>query len=307
MANLKDLRRRIASIRSTQKITGAMKMIAAAKFRRMQHATIDGRLLAQGMFDTTSEAVRFAQESDETLSMLATGGALETSPRLLIIFGADQGLCGGYGANLIRASDYLLKRWVSEQVNFKIMGLGVRAVDSLKLHWGEYYIESPVVSISTIAEGKMVADHLQTMINDGLVGKIDVLSPRFQSAISQPIKRVGLVPFSKESPVLPMINHNKKHHSLGSKDFLTDNVPPLAESSYDVLLDSILLDNLSVQLYQLYKEKVTAEQAARMNAMDSANNNAKDMLQKLELFYNRTRQSIITNEIIEIVTGAQAV
>ncbi len=279
-----------------------MKMIAAAKFRKNHHAILEGRLLSYHLYDVSTKIVNsFQQQAKEKSPVLMSGGP-QDAPKLLIIFGADQGLCGGYSGNIIRASDYLLKKWVGDNIDFRVMPLGIRSIEAIKNQWGRYLHPCPVDAIRNIEDARNVTQYLKNILEKGEISEVHLISSWLQHVASQPIRHLELVPFSKVSPIPQSKSYLKSKENEHEDEFST-----LMEPSYDVLLERICTDHLSFQLYHLYKEKVSAEQAARMNAMDSANTNAKDMLQRLDLLYNRTRQTIITNEIIEIVAGAQAV
>ena len=301
MANLKDLRVRIASVKSTQKITAAMKMVAASKLKRAQEQ---------------AEAARpYAERMERMLGSLATSiGGTAGAPRLLAGTGednthlvvavtSDRGLCGGFNSQVVRGVRARVNELKAAGKEVKILCLGRKGRDGLKRDF-----ESDIIdAVEGLARREVrfidaddIGARLANMFDDGTFDTCTLLYNRFKSAISQEFTAQQLIPF----PVSAIDDGDGDDG--GSRDGALAAIYEF-EPDEEVILRDLLPRNLGVQIYRAMLESYAGEQGARMAAMDSATRNAGDMIERLELNYNRTRQAIITTEMIEIVSGAEAV
>lgn len=293
MPSLKDLKNRIKSVKNTQKITKAMKMVAAAKLRRAREA---------------AEAARpYAVSMEQLVSSLAAGipaGAL--GPRLLsgngndkvhllIIATSDRGLCGGFNSSIVRATRRHIRELQAAGKQVKLLFIGRKGFEQLQLEFS-----SLIVGKLDVLKKKMSYADAQSVVDDVLArfdaSEFDVATivfNKFKSAISQEVTWQQLVPLSVEN--------------TNQESGITNHVPYEYEPEEEQILADLLPKNLGVQVYKALLENAASEQGARMTAMDNATRNAGEMIKKLNLKYNRTRQASITKELIEIISGAEAV
>lgn len=290
MPNLKDLKVRINSVKSTQKITSAMKMVAAAKLRRAQEYAEEARPYSARM-DRMIAALAGKMSDVGGPKLLAGTG--KDDCYLLVVMTADRGLCGGFNSTIVRASR---KRIVQLQENgkqVKLLCVGRKGSDQLQRDWGNLITGS----LEGITRGKIefstVADIGSRVISMFEAGEFDICSiifNRFQSAMTQIVTERQIIPAS-----IPEAQNEEE--TLGMYEYEPDETAILAE---------LLPRNVSTQLFSALLENTASEHGARMTAMDSATRNAGDMIDKLTLTYNRTRQAFITKELIEIISGAEA-
>ena len=294
MASLKDLRDRIKSVQNTQKITSAMKMVAAAKLRRAQDQAQAGRPYASAM-STMLTSLASAGASD--LPLLAGTGKHET--HLLIVGTADRGLCGGFNGGLIRKATALIKAHHAAGREVKIYCLGRKGAIAMKRLFGDSVVkvmedlDKPRLSFD---KASAVAKDVLTMFDDGAFDAATLLYAEFQSAISQVVTPQQIIPFAVQAE-----DGADGEAATGSVDADVEYEPGEEE-----VLSELLPRNVAVQIYRGLLENAASEQGARMTAMDNATRNAGDMIKSLSLVYNRTRQAQITKELIEIVSGAEA-
>ena len=300
MANLKDLRVRINSVKSTQKITSAMKMVAAAKLRRAQEQ---------------AEAARpYSERMDRMLGSLAAGitpgaggpallaGTGKDDVHLIVVMTSDRGLCGGFNATIVRESRMRIRSLIDQGKEVKILCVGRKGRDTLRRDFrsliGET-VEDIAKPSLTFANAKGVADRVREMFNAGDFDVCTVIYNRFVSVINQVVTAQQLIPFSVE----PASSSDDASEQAGE---------PASRASYEFepdeqeILEDLLPRNLAVQIYRALLENAASEHGARMSAMDSASRNAGEMIDGLTLTYNRTRQAVITSELIEIISGAEA-
>ncbi len=297
MANLKDLRVRIASVKSTQKITAAMKMVAAAKLRRAQEAAEASRPYAERMERMVGSLALSAASRDGAPKMLAGTGKDEV--HLIVVGTADRGLCGGFNSNIVREArrDITALRHAGKTV--KILCVGRKGRDQLRRDYGDAIIDT-IEDVArprlTFANAEAIAKRIEQMFGAGEFDVCTIYYARFKSAISQIVSSQQLIPFA----------------SSGQEDAQGAAGGPatLAVYEYEPAEEEILADllprNLAVQIYKTLLENSASEHGARMSAMDNATRNAGEMIDKLTLTYNRTRQAVITTELIEIISGAEA-
>jgi F-type H+-transporting ATPase subunit gamma len=292
MPSLKDLRLRINSVKSTRKITSAMKMVAASKLRRAQTAAEQGRPYAARMERMLGAlAAGMAGQSGAPALMVGTG---RDQTHLLIAITGDRGLCGGFNSSIARATRQTAQSLVAEGKTVKILTVGRKGRDQLKRDFASLIVdgwEGIGKKGVTFAETDQIADKVLAMFEEGAFDVCTVIYNRFQSVISQVVTRQTLIPLS-----VPAAEEKKDAYGA-IYEF---------EPSEEAILADLLPRNLSVQLFRALLESNASEQGARMTAMDNATRNAGDMLNKLTVKYNRSRQAQITKELIEIISGAEA-
>ena len=290
MANLKDLKTRINSVKSTQKITAAMKMVAAAKLRRAQEAAESGRPYANRMRRVTANLAAKA-DVNSAPALLVGNGKLAT--HLLVVISADRGLCGGFNGSITRQTRTEVTRLQDEGKTVKLLMVGRKSADALRREYGKQFIDSfegiQGTSVS-FSDAASLADTIRTGFEAGDYDVCTMIYNKFVNAITQEITLTQLIPAETNAVDDGDANVNYEY-----------------EPEEDELLDSLLPRILSTQLYSALLESSAAELAARMTAMDNATRNAGDLIDRLTLVYNRTRQAAITSELIEIISGAEAV
>ncbi len=297
MPNLKDLRVRINSVKSTQKITAAMKMVAASKLRRAQEQAEAARPYA-GRMERMLSSLAASQKSNENAPKLLAGTGSDRV-QLLVVATSDRGLCGGFNTSVVRGTRGLITRLIDEGKTVKILCVGRKGRDQLKRDYGAMIIDT-VEDIGkprpNFSDGEAIARRLATMVEDGDLDVCTIIYNHFVSVMSQKLTIQQLIPF----PV-PDDEGSGDDLPAGGPRAIYEFEPDEAE-----ILDDLLPRNLAIQVYRALLESFASEQGARMAAMDSATRNAGDMIDRLTLNYNRTRQASITSEMIEIVSGAEA-
>jgi len=296
MPSLKDLRLRIRSVRSTQKITSAMKMVAGAKLRRAQEAAEAARPYAERMERMLgSLGTSFAGRPDAP-GMLAGTGKSDT--HLIILATADRGLCGSFNASLVREARNMIRDLLSQGKKVKILCIGRKGRDALRRQYGSLIIET-FTEIDRPRLGFAVAEKIARRVSELFAaGEFDVATiiyNRFKSALSQIVTRQQLIPFGSEPEAA------QAEAASGPRAIYE------YEPSEEEILDVLLPRNLAIQVFRALLENNASEQGARMTAMENATRNAGEMIGKLTTRYNRTRQAQITKELIEIISGAEAV
>jgi F-type H+-transporting ATPase subunit gamma len=298
MATLKDLRVRITSVKSTQKITSAMKMVAASKLRRAQ---------------TQAEAARpYAQRMERMLASLgASVAGSPTAPKLLAGTGADKvhllvpvtgerGLAGAFNTNVGRLTRNLARKLEAEGKTVKILAVGRKGRDYLRREIGSRLIgDISFAGKKTIgfAEAQEIANRITQLLDDGAFDVCTVVYNRFQSVISQVPTEMQLIPAPLPSEGSAAAGGAIYEYEAGDPD----------EPDQEVILAKLLPQNLAIQIYRALLENSAGFYGAQMTSMDNATRNAGDMIKRLTLNYNRARQANITKELIEIISGAEAV
>ena len=291
MASLQDLKTRIKSVKSTQKITAAMKMVAAAKLRRAQESAEAGRPYATRMGQVISSLASKANKESAPALLVGNG---KDQTHLLIVMSADRGLCGGFNGSITRATRNEVARLRAENKTVKLFMVGRKSADALRREFGDIFIESlEGIQGTSVSYGD--ADSIGQTIRDGFeAGEFDVCSiiyNKFKSVIAQEVTQTQLIPAQVDV--------------TEDSDLL--NVSYEYEPEEEELLNALLPRGISTQIYSSLLESSASELAARMTAMDNATRNAGDLIDRLTLIYNRTRQATITKELIEIISGAEAV
>ena len=291
MPNLKDLKTRINSVTSTQKITSAMKMVAAAKLRRAQEAAESGRPYATRMQAVIASLAANADKSSAS-ELLVGRAAVKT--HLLVIISADKGLCGGFNGSVARLAKHEMNRLETEGKSVQIYFVGRKAADAL----GSAISDRTFARVEGVQGTNLgfesaseIASKIITGFEEGQFDAVSVIFNRFVNAITQEVTHTSLIPVQTDSP----------EDEASESPIFYDYEPDEAE-----ILSSLLPRNMSTQIFSALLESTAAELAARMTAMDNATRNAGDMIDRLTLVYNRTRQANITKELIEIISGAEA-
>ena len=291
MANLKDLRNRIDSVKSTRKITQAMKMVAASKLRRAQEVAESARPYSEKLSNIMSSLNLSLKDSEISPAMLK--GNLDNKIKLILVVTSDRGLCGAFNSSIVRKVKNQIVELESENISTKLICIGKKGAEILKNIYGEKVISTFEITgkennLFNLAD-KIGSEIIQRFENDEF-GSCSIIYNRFQSAISQIVT---------EQSIIPCEIHEVKE----SED---ENVFFEFEPEEHILLDELLPKNISIQMYKSILESNAGEQGARMAAMDNATRNAGEMIDRLTLSYNRQRQAIITRELIEIISGAEA-
>jgi F-type H+-transporting ATPase subunit gamma len=295
MASLKDLRSRIASVKSTKKITSAMKMVAASKLRRAQDAAEAARPYAERMGTMLGRLATAVGSNEGAPKLLAGTG--KDDVQLLVVFTADRGLCGGFNASIVKAARLKAKALQAEGKTVKLICVGRKGADALKREFGDN-----IVARYTGIEGKKgidfssateVADKVLALFDEGEFDVCTIFYNKFVSAISQVPTAQQLIPFVGEDA-------GEQEEASGSSAVYD------YEPSEESILADLLPRNVGVQIFGAMLESSASEHGARMSAMDNATRNAGDMIDRLSIQYNRSRQAQITNELIEIISGAEA-
>ena len=292
MPSLKDLRNRIGSVKQTQKITSAMKLVAASKLRRAQEQAEASRPFAERMSDMLANLAANVADMENAPRLLAGTGSDQV--HLLVVATADRGLCGGFNSSIARGARIRIRELLEAGKEVKILCVGRKGRDMLRREFGSMIVET-IEGVGRrrleYAEAAAVGERLERMYEAGEFDVCTIVFNRFRSAISQILTLQQLI------PVQP-----------AAVDTDTPEVRAVYEFEPDeqTILTELLPRNLAVQIYRALVENAASEQGARMTAMDNATRNAGEMIGKLTLLYNRTRQAAITKELIEIVSAKEA-
>jgi F-type H+-transporting ATPase subunit gamma len=294
MSGLKALRIRINSVKSTQKITSAMKMVAAAKLRRAQEQAESARPYAERLEGVLRSLAANVIES--TAPLLVGSGQDKT--HLLIVISSDRGLCGAFNSSIFRATRARIQKLQRDGKEVKLFCVGRKARDLLARDYGKLIVRT-VRDLGSgrlgYGEAQTLSQEIHDMFTSGQFDVCGVIYNHFRSVISQEVTEQQLIP-------LPLpANSNTPDAAIPGSGALY-----LYEPSEQSIVETLLPLNLSVQIFRALLESNASEQGARMTAMDNATRNAGDMLKGLRLTYNRTRQAMITKELIEIISGAEA-
>ncbi|WP_224244829.1 ATP synthase F1 subunit gamma [Hyalangium gracile] len=301
MASLRDIRKRIRSVKNTRQITKAMKMVAAAKLRKAQDAIIAARPYAQMLDQIISDLA--ARSGDEEVSHpLLTARPIRRAEVVLLT--SDRGLAGGFNSNVIRrASRFLYENSALERIQFSTVGrkghdfLRNRG-QTIRKDFGGLYQRLNYLSAKAVAE-ELTASYL-----NGEVDVVYIIYNEFVSAISQKVLVSQMLPLQTFGPAAPAAPAGAAGGALATPG--AGLVDFKYEPSRNDVLDRLVPQAVSIKLYRALLESVASEHGARMSAMENATSNATDMIGKLSLHYNRTRQAVITKELMEIVSGAEA-
>lgn len=292
MASLKDLRNRIASVKATQKITKAMQMVAAAKLRKAQSAAEAARPYSERMAKVLAN-ISAAMEGRDGAPRLMVGTGSEQS-HLLVVATAERGLCGGFNSSIARLARDRARALKADGKDVKILCVGKKGYDALKMEFGSIMLD-PItfreVKNVGFAEASKVGSRVLEMFDAGEFDVCTLYYSEFQSVISQIPTEQQLIPANV---------------SVSEDETDTDSVFYEYEPDEQEILEELLPRNVTVQIFRAILENAASEQGARMSAMDNATRNAGEMIDKLTLSFNRQRQAQITKELIEIISGAEA-
>ncbi|MDA7763964.1 F0F1 ATP synthase subunit gamma [Pelagibacterales bacterium] len=295
MPSLDDLKKRIASVKSTQKITKAMKMVAAAKLRKAQEAAEQSRPYSDNMKNLMDSISRGFVPTDNSRNLLT--GSDEDKTYLLVLFTSERGLCGGFNSQISKALREKVVDLQKENKTVKIICIGKKGYDIVKRQYGDQIVDTVDLSaVKSIQYGdaKKISDKIIKMYFDAEFDKCLIFYNKFKSVISQ---------IPTEQQVVPAeIVENDSDENISRDNSFFEFEPNEKE-----ILEELLPLNFAVQIFKALLESSASEQGSRMSAMDNASRNASDMIDSLTLFYNRSRQAVITKELIEIISGAEAV
>jgi len=301
MPSLKDLRLRITSVKSTRKITSAMKMVSAAKLRRAQEAAEAARPYAERMSRMMCNLAAGLGE-DAAAPRLMTGNGKD-QVHLIVLFTSDRGLCGAFNASVTRSVRAKVRELTEAGKTVKFFTVGRRGRDLLRTEFGHDIIEGRQnLGRKGIAfsEADEIAKTLTEMFEDGVFDVCWGVYNRFQSAMTQVVTWQQVIPFAAPAAAPANDEADEAAPAIPAAD------PYDYEPSQEEILKALAPRNISVQMFRFLLESQASEHGARMTAMDNATRNAGDMIDDLTLTYNRTRQSVITSELIEIISGAEA-
>ena len=289
MPSLKDLKNRIGSVKSTQKITSAMKMVAAAKLRKAQEQALASRPYTLLMDKVVSKIA--SKTSGNSIDLLT--GKTDNKTQLIVVFSADRGLCGGFNGSITRAVRAEVKKLEQEGIQVKLLMVGKKSADALNREFGHLFIERIDGNSAkpNYTDAEILAKKIITLFENNEFGICKVSFNMFVSALTQEVTFKSLIPAEIQE------TEDETNDSNSIYEF---------EPSEEEILNDLLPRNLSTQLFSSQMESTASELAARMTAMDNATRNAGDMIDNLTLLYNRTRQAVITKELIEIISGAEA-
>jgi len=290
MASLDDLKKRISSVKSTQKITKAMKMVAASKLRRAQESAEKGRPYSEKMNNIILNLSNSISDKENSPKLLSGSG--ENKVHLCIVMTSDRGLCGGFNTNIIKKAKVYFQKILDEGKTLKIITVGSKGYDQLKRTFKDNIIEKISFKESKHANyfdadkvGKIIIDKFEKKEFDVCT----IFYNQFKNVITQ---------IPQEQQIIPL----KNSESEGSSS--QDNYE--FEPEEDEILSNLLPKNISTQIFKAMLENSASEQGSRMSAMDNATRNAGEMVDKLTIQYNRSRQAAITKELIEIISGAES-
>ena len=291
MPSLDDLKKRIKSVKSTQKITKAMKMVAAAKLRKAQESAEKGRPYSQKMQNIILNLTKSINDPQNAPKLLVGTG--EDKKYLCVVLTADRGLCGGFNSNICKLAKNRFKTIISEGKDLKIITVGSKGLDQIKREYNKYVIkkfsfkEKKQISFE---EANIVGNEIISLFNQNEFDKCILFYNNFKNVITQ-------IPQAQQIIPTEVNKTNDSEEKTFSYEF---------EPEEDEILEDLLPKNISTQVFKALLENAASEQGSRMTAMDNATRNAGDLVDKLTINYNRSRQASITKELIEIISGAES-
>ena len=291
MPSLDDLKKRIKSVKSTQKITKAMKMVAAAKLRKAQENAEKGRPYSQKMQNIILNLTKSINDPSNAPKLLVGTGKDNTY--LCVVLTADRGLCGGFNSNICKLAKSNFNNILAEGKNLKIITVGSKGLDQIKREYGKYIVkkfsfkEKKQISFK---EAEIIGNEIINLFDQNEFDKWILYYNNFRNVITQIPQAQQIIPAESAE------SENTKENNL-SYEFEPDE---------DEILEDLLPKNISTQVFKAFLENAASEQGSRMTAMDNATRNAGDLVDKLTINYNRSRQASITKELIEIISGAES-
>ena len=292
MPSLDDLKKRITSVKSTQKITKAMKMVAASKLRRAQENAEKGRPFSEKMNNIILNLSNSITDKDNASKFLVGTG--QDNIHLCVVITADRGLCGGFNTNICRKAKNYFEKILKEGKTLKIFTVGSKGHDQLKRAYGSYIIEKTnFKGFKNISykEAEEIGKKIIKLFNDNKFDVCKIFYNKFKNVITQ-------IPQAQQ--IIPIENVQNKNEYKNLENFYE------FEPEENEILEDLLPRNISTQIFKAFLENAASEQGSRMTAMDNATRNAGDLVDKLTITYNRSRQAAITKELIEIISGAES-
>jgi F-type H+-transporting ATPase subunit gamma len=296
MPSLKDLKNRIESVKSTRKITKAMQMVAAAKLRRAQDAVEAGRPYAERFNAVLGSLAASVGTGDNAPRLLAGTGNDQT--HLLVVMTAERGLCGGFNSSIVKLAKYRIEQLRGQGKTVKVLTVGKKGREQLRRDYGDLligHVDLSEVKRVGYANAQDIARQLLQRFDAGEFDVATLYFARFQSVISQ---------IPTEQQVIPAVYEPAEGEETAQADAASTVYD--YEPSEEGILADLLPRGVATQIFSALLENGASEQGARMSAMDNATRNAGEMIDKLTIQYNRSRQAVITNELIEIISGAEA-
>ena len=291
MASLDDLKKRISSVKSTQKITKAMKMVAAAKLRRAQESAEKGRPFSEKMNNIILNLSNsIADKENASKFLIGTG---KNDIHLCVVITADRGLCGGFNTNICRKAKSYFEKILKEGKTLRIFTVGSKGHDQLKRAYGAYIVEK--VNFKgfkkiSFKEAEEIGKKIIKLFKENQFDVCKMFYNKFKNVITQIPQAQQIIP----------IENLKKEDDKKSENFYE------FEPEENEILNDLFPRNISTQIFKAFLENAASEQGSRMTAMDNATRNAGDLVDKLAITYNRSRQAAITKELIEIISGAES-
>ena len=291
MPSLDDLKKRITSVKSTQKITKAMKMVAAAKLRKAQENAEKGRPFSEKMNNIILNLSNLISDKNNASKFLVGTG--KNNVHLCVVITADRGLCGGFNTNICRKAKNYFEKILKEEKTLKIYTVGSKGYDQLKRAYGSYIIEKvnfKGLKKITYKEAEEVGNKIIKLFNESQFDVCKIFYNKFKNVITQIPQEQQLIPIESQK---------------NGEEKISDNFYEFEPEENEILND-LLPRNISTQIFKAFLENAASEQGSRMAAMDNATRNAGDLVDKLTINYNRSRQAAITKELIEIISGAES-
>jgi F-type H+-transporting ATPase subunit gamma len=291
MPSLDDLKKRIKSVKSTQKITKAMKMVAAAKLRKAQESAEKGRPYSQKMQNIILNLTKSINDPQNAPKLLVGTG--QDKVYLCVVLSADRGLCGGFNSNICRLAKTNFKKILSEGKELKIITVGIKGLDQIRREYEKYVIKKFSFKDKkqiTFNEAEIIGNEIIKLFNENQFDKCILFYNNFKNVITQIPQAQQIIPAEQKTV-------KETGDNLLSYEF---------EPEEDEILEDLLPKNISTQVFKAFLENAASEQGSRMTAMDNATRNAGDLVDKLTINYNRSRQASITKELIEIISGAES-
>jgi len=292
MPSLDDLRKRISSVKSTQKITKAMKMVAAAKLRKAQEMAEKGRPYSDKMDTIIQNLSKSINDPSNAPRLLVGTGDSKT--HLCIVMTADRGLCGGFNTNICKLAKNRFKKILQSSKNLKIITVGSKGLDQLKRDYSKHIIKKINFKDKkqlSFEDADIIGKEIVELFTNNEFDTCTIFYNKFKNVMTQIPQAQQIIPTKRQEV------SKQKNEEFSSYEF---------EPEEDEILDDLLPKNISTQIYKGFLENSASEQGSRMTAMDNATRNAGDLVEKLTINYNRSRQAAITKELIEIISGAES-
>ena len=298
MPSLDDLKKRNKSVKSTQKITKAMKMVAAAKLKKAQESAENGRPYSEKVQNIILNLTKSINDPNNAPKLLIGTG--KDKVHLCIVMTADRGLCGGFNTNICKLAKKHFRKITKEGKELKIITIGTKGYDQIKNEYGKYVIKKINFKNKkklSFTEANEIGKEIVRLYEQNEFDKCYIFFNSFKNVITQIPRSELIVPATSLSDLQSSKDKNTDNEETHSYEF---------EPEEDEILNELLPKNISVQILKAFLENAASEQGSRMTAMDNATRNAGDLVEKLTINYNRSRQASITKELIEIISGAES-